>query len=293
MDKTYLKNLIDFLEKEYYLTDQIKEIGYGVQFYVSKNGSKDLIRVYQNNKGKITLDPSQIKTPTLREYLADFSPASTETKTAVLLAPPLIGTDEAGKGDYFAPLCVAGVYADERQYRKLITCGVRDSKQLTDEKILALAKEVQNICPVYSVIAISNQRFNELYTKTPNMNALLGWAHAQAIKNIRQKISCNRILVDRFGNERWIQMHFDETDLHFVFETKAERNAAVAAASILAREAMIQHLDKLKKQYDFDFPLGASAAVDAYGKEFVAKFSAEELKNIAKINFKNTGRILS
>jgi ribonuclease HIII len=187
MDKTYLKNLIDFLEKEYYLTAQFKEIGYGVQFYVSKNGSKDLIRVYQNNKGKITLDPSQIKTPTLREYLADFSPASTETKTAVLLAPPLIGTDEAGKGDFFAPLCVAGVYADERQYRKLITCGVRDSKQLTDEKILALAKEVQNICPVYSVIAISNQRFNELYTKTPNMNALLGWAMRKRSKTSVKK----------------------------------------------------------------------------------------------------------
>ena len=42
-----------------------------------------------------------------------------------------IGSDEAGKGDYFGPLVVAAVYADEVALEQLPQAGVKDSKRVS------------------------------------------------------------------------------------------------------------------------------------------------------------------
>lgn len=46
-----------------------------------------------------------------------------------------IGTDESGKGDYFGPLVIAGVCADDRALKLLETLGACDSKLNSDKKI--------------------------------------------------------------------------------------------------------------------------------------------------------------
>lgn len=298
MDAQYLMKLNKYLSGRGFLTGEIKEIPYGVQFYVSDGEKKELIRIYQNTKGKITLDASQIKDADLKQYIQSYDTSGiaingNQVINKIMLAPPLIGSDEAGKGDYFGPLTVAAVYADERQYKALISAGVKDSKLLSDIKISALAKEIVRICPHYSVIAIGNNKFNEFYEKTKNINAVLGWTHGRAIKNILDAVECKNVLVDKFGSTHWIENQLKDYKLNLVQEPKGEQNLAVAAASILARSAFVESMKKLNDAYKMDFPLGASELVDQCGIEFVKKYGAAKLREIAKISFKNTDRIIS
>ena len=111
-----------------------------------------------------------------------------------------IGVDESGKGDFFGPLVIAGVLTDEKNAKYLTELGMKDSKKLSDKKILYFAKEIKKNAP-HSVIAISNARYNELYSNIKNLNKLLAWGHARAIENILEKNTCEYALSDTFGSE--------------------------------------------------------------------------------------------
>ena len=297
MDERYLFRLQEYLIRAGYLIKDHKDISYGVQFHACKENVRELIRVYQNTKGKITLDLSQISDTDLKNNLAAFETTiitKTNKKTPgnyYIFAPPLIGTDEAGKGDYFGPLCAAAVYADKEQYSQLQAAGVKDSKQLNDTKIALLAKEIIKICPQHYIASVSNQTFNTLYKKTHNINAILGSLHGKAIRAVLSKINCRNILVDRFGKKQWVENQLKGYDVCLEQEPKAEQNTVVAAASILARNAFVEHIHNMSATYALRFPLGASAYVDTIGKEFVKKYGLEQLAEVAKISFKNTERI--
>jgi ribonuclease HIII len=71
---------------------------------------------------------------------------------------------------------------------------------------------------------------------------------------------------------------------------KAEEDIAVAAASILARNEFVTRLAGLEKQFGMKIPKGASAAVDAAAKEFVAQHGAENLNKVAKTHFRTALR---
>ena len=47
---------------------------------------------------------------------------------------PRFGIDESGKGDFFGPLCVAGVYVNEKVIEAWKEAGIRDSKNISSEK---------------------------------------------------------------------------------------------------------------------------------------------------------------
>src|SRR5262249_29472685 len=51
-----------------------------------------------------------------------------------------IGIDEAGKGDFFGPLCIGGVYAEGEGVLQMKSLGVRDSKTMSDQTILKMGK---------------------------------------------------------------------------------------------------------------------------------------------------------
>ena len=57
---------------------------------------------------------------------------------------PHFGVDESGKGDFFGPLVIAGVFVDGKSARQLLDLGVQDSKRIgSDVRIHALAKEIR------------------------------------------------------------------------------------------------------------------------------------------------------
>lgn len=115
-----------------------------------------------------------------------------------------IGTDESGKGDFFGPLVVAGVMVDEKAAKLFIEAGIKDSKKVTDKKILTLEPLIKQNS-VYSVVPISNGKYNELYANIKNLNKLLAWGHARVIENILEKQSCEYALSDKFGDESLIK----------------------------------------------------------------------------------------
>src|SRR2546423_626470 len=57
---------------------------------------------------------------------------------------PHFGIDESGKGDFFGPLVIAGVYVDREIARKFLEAGIQDSKRIgSDPKIRSLAELIR------------------------------------------------------------------------------------------------------------------------------------------------------
>ncbi|PXF61667.1 MAG: ribonuclease HIII [Candidatus Methanogaster sp.] len=211
---------------------------------------------------------------------------------------PIIGTDESGKGDYFGPLVSAGVYVDEQTAKKLVACGVKDSKNLSDKGNLRLAQEITKLCKGrFVIIEISPERYNLLYEQfkkeKKNLNTLLAWGHAKAIEEILHKVDCEVAIADQFADERFILGKLQEKGkrLRLIQMHKAEQNIAVAAASILARSRFLEKLSKLSKKYKIDLPKGASQTVVKNAKKFVDIHGKESLRKVAKLHFKTTNEV--
>jgi ribonuclease HIII len=209
---------------------------------------------------------------------------------------PHFGIDESGKGDFFGPLVIAGVYVDKGIARQLINIGVMDSKRIgSDNRIRALAEEIRRTPGlIYNVVMIGPQKYNSLYEKFANLNDLLAWGHARVIENLLEaKPDCKRSLSDKFANENVIKRALLKQGrlIQIDQRTKAESDIAVAAASILAREKFVQWLDRANKQFGIVLPKGVSAAVKTAAQTLVAKHGFDALQSAAKTHFRTAAEI--
>jgi ribonuclease HIII len=205
-----------------------------------------------------------------------------------------IGIDESGKGDYFGPLVIAAVFVDATTQGELALMQVRDSKKISDGRILEMAPDIKTICP-HSVIAIGPQKYNELYAKIKNLNRLLAWGHAKALENLLERVSCERAISDQFGNERLILNVLQEKGRKIVLEQrpKAESDMAVAAASILARAEFLLRLKRLSGEVGTTLPKGASPTVELAARMVIKKHGQDRLGDVAKLHFKTTQAVLA
>lgn len=208
-------------------------------------------------------------------------------------SPERIGIDESGKGDYFGPLVIAAVFVDATTQQELALMQVRDSKKISDGRILEMAPDIKTICP-HSVIAIGPQKYNELYAKIRNLNRLLAWGHAKALENLLERVPCTRAISDQFGDERWVLQALQAKGRTITLEqrTKAESDLAVAAASILARAEFLVRLKRLSDEVGTTLPKGASPAVELAARMVVKKHGRERLAAVAKLHFKTTRAVL-
>ncbi len=200
---------------------------------------------------------------------------------------PHIGIDESGKGDFFGPLCIAGVYGDEKSIRELKACGVRDSKDLTDAAAASLARKIKAICP-YHIVRINPLKYNELYDKFRNLNNLLAWGHATTIEQLVEKTQCHNVVVDQFAGEHLVENALSRKKLsvNLTQRHRAEEDLVVAAASILARDAFLEGLQRLGDEVGLKLPKGASAQVKAAAKQLLARQGADIFPKVAKMHFK-------
>lgn len=205
---------------------------------------------------------------------------------------PHIGVDESGKGDFFGPLVIAGVLTDEKTAKYFTELGMKDSKKLSDKKILSYAQEIRKLAP-HSVIAISNGRYNELYSNIKNLNKLLAWGHARAIENILEKNTCEYALSDQFGDASLIKNALMKNGQKIRLEqmVRAESDIAVAAASILARAAFVQKMENMENSYGLKFPKGCSGLVKTAAAEFISKYGKDRLKEVCKTHFKTYNEV--
>ncbi|MBI3415162.1 MAG: ribonuclease HIII [Verrucomicrobia bacterium] len=213
---------------------------------------------------------------------------------------PRLGVDESGKGDFFGPLCVAGVYVNANVVRAWEKSGVRDSKQIGSDRRIAELAEIIRDTPgcVSSVVPVGNESYNRLHRSMKSVNAILAWGHARVIENLMlQKHRMNplpvRAISDQFAASKSTVANALMSlgrEIELVQRHKAEADLAVAAASILARHEFVTRLGKLEKEFAMKLPKGASSAVDAAAKEFIAKHGAENLPKVAKMHFRTALR---
>ncbi|MGH7273461.1 MAG: ribonuclease HIII, partial [Nitrospiria bacterium] len=205
-----------------------------------------------------------------------------------------IGIDESGKGDYFGPLVVAGVYLEPSQVPDLRLLGIKDSKQLSDLRVKEIAAELPTKV-ISSVLVIGPKRYNELYEKIKNLNRILAWAHARTLENILQRVDCTRALSDQFGDEHFILNALMEKGKKIKLEQrpKAESDPAVAAASILARAEFLNRLEKLSQEVGIPLPKGASRLVEDTARTLIQRGGQQLLQRVAKWHFRTTQAALS
>jgi ribonuclease HIII len=231
-----------------------------------------------------------------------------ETASPAAEAPPEnephIGSDEAGKGDFFGPLVTAGVYVDEKAAKLLRTLGVRDSKLVGDRELRVLASNIRDVVDEEkrAVIIVAPKRYNELYkqmrSEGKNLNTLLAWTHTRVIEDlIGHGLEPKFILSDQFGDKRYIESRLlidtRLSGIPVLQMHRAEADVAVAAASILARDAFLRWLDQAGKALGLTMPKGASTKVIETGRLLVSRMGADGLKEYAKVSFKTMDKVLA
>jgi ribonuclease HIII len=240
------------------------------------------VNVVCYESGKLVLQGRDLR-EFLERWLPDAAPKPPEVKIA------MIGADEAGKGDYFGPLVAAAAFLDPDVARFLDEVPLRDSKTLSATEIRDGAEMLRRTIP-HEIVSISPRKYNELYAKFRNVNSLLAWAHKTAISEVVKKTGCKRVLLDKFADESVMKRAFgaDHAAIELTMRTKAESEPAVAAASILARDAFVRGVARLSKSIGFKLPLGAGDPVDRAVRGLVASQGESVLGEVAKLHFKTT-----
>ncbi len=206
-----------------------------------------------------------------------------------------IGSDEVGTGDYFGPIVVTATYVAKENIPFLEELGVKDSKKMMDEKILEVVPKVIKVIPYESII-LTNKEYNEKYDENTNMNKIKAIMHNKVLFSMREKQpNYNYIVVDQFAMP-YVYFNYLKSSSNVVknitFMTKAEDKClSVACASIISRYIFLKEFDKLDNSLNLSLLKGASDKVDEQGVLIAKQYGIDKLNDIAKLNFKNTGKI--
>lgn len=206
-----------------------------------------------------------------------------------------IGSDEVGTGDYFGPIVVTASFVSKENIPFLEELGVRDSKKLTDEKILEIVPKLIKVIPYESII-LSNKEYNEKYSHNINMNKIKAIMHNKVLSKVKSKnFNYDYIVIDQFA-QPYVYFNYLKESTNVVrnitFITKAEDKClSVACSSIISRYIFLKEFDKLSKNLNLLLLKGANDKVDEIGVKFVNKYGFDKLNEIAKLNFKNTEKI--
>lgn len=208
-----------------------------------------------------------------------------------------IGSDEVGTGDYFGPIVVTSCYVSKDDIEFVESLGIKDSKKLDDEKILKIAPELIKKIKYKSLI-MTNSEYNAKYSTSYNINKIKAIMHNKVLWRMvnEEHPEYDYIIVDEFAREQRYYEYLNGNPAiqrGITFITKAEdKNLAVASASVISRYIFLKEFDKISDSLHIPLPKGAGKEVDEIGKEVVETYGKDKLKEIAKINFKNTERIL-
>src|SRR2546428_10626777 len=267
------------------------------QVFLARKG-KTVVNLYET--GKVVFGGSDTKQVEEVAAHATSLGASPIEKKVVDLPPldvpfPHIGTDDVGKGAYIGPLVTAGVLATAEVARQLEGIGVKDSKLLSDTTVANKASQVRNVCGPkrYRIVIVPPLKYNILIREMKNVNRLLGWAHARAIEDLLANgEGCTTALADQFGDPGYIRdsLMARGRKIDLIQTPKAERDVAVAAASILARDTFLRKREELNKAYGVVFPKGSSNVIE-FGKQLVGEHGLDVLPNVAKLHFATTVQV--
>ncbi|ACI16796.1 ribonuclease HIII [Coprothermobacter proteolyticus DSM 5265] len=175
------------------------------------------------------------------------------------------GSDEAGKGDLFGPLVVAGTFLEDQLAMRLAI----DSKELSNGAVEKLAQFFKSKCQV----VIEQVLPHEL---TSNMNAVLLKLHLNVYEELDH---CRPFYVDDFGATAQLRSH------GLVPIYRGEVIPAVAAASVVARATFLNWLK------EHNLPAGSSREAQQVAVNIASEQGCSALRNVAKANFSLVRRL--
>lgn len=280
--------------------ERLKEILDAMEFTISEgehlvfraSGGKDrgaALSFYKS--GRIVIQGKEQGVSLLSSLVVEIAPAGDATGTGAE-QKNRVGSDESGKGDYFGPLVTAAVFADKKAEKRLRELGARDSKRISDNEIERIAPEIKKICDM-AVVVLNPGKYNNLYSKVGNLNKLLAWSHARVIEDLCSRNRCDLIVVDRFARGDVLKKALMEKsrEVKLLEITRGERDIAVAAASILARDEFLFRMRQLSRTAGFVLPLGATNVSEA-AMRLAKKVGLERLGDYVKLHFRTTSRII-
>ena len=212
-----------------------------------------------------------------------------------------VGSDEVGVGDYLAPLVVTSVYVDKNQIKKLRELGVKDSKSMTDKRIMDIANSIKDILP-HKTVVFENKYYNAMIEHGLNAHVVKSFLHNKTLSELVKTLPeyPEYIIIDEFANKTNYFKYLNrlpkkpdilEENLHFV-KNGESIHLAVAAASILARQAFVKYVDNLSENLGMKILKGASAKVDTCARKVVENHGEDFLRDMCKWHFANTKRVI-
>lgn len=235
----------------------------------------------------------------LNKRVINYDGTETKKKEVDFMDLDTIGSDEVGTGDFFGPIIVSATLVNKENRKLLEDLKIMDSKKMTDDKIRRCAPILMDKLP-YVTFTLSNPKYNDMANKGFNMNKVKAILHNRVLFELSNKgIPYHKIIVDQFTTPRSYFSYLKQENIQdkvtkITFLTKGEsKHLSVAAASVISRYLFLNEMDKLSEKYKINILKGASDKVDDVGREIVKKYGKEELYKIAKINFKNTEKILN
>jgi ribonuclease HIII len=271
-----------------------REIDHATQYYLERGPESVLLNVYSTGTVIAQGPRSGVK-----DLLEERIPAQKGVRRGssgprpVLDGTPRVGIDEAGKGDYFGPLVVAGVRITGMEAaEELQRSGVRDSKTLGITAVRAMVDRIleavgsQNV----RVVALSPREYEARRSAAGNVNRLLDEVDAGIIGELRDGVEL--VVVDQYATSARERLQpFVPEGVRLEVRQRAEDDAAVAAASILARARQLEEMDRLSERVGFPLPRGSTEVIEA-GRRVVREAGEEGLDDVAKTSFGITAQIL-
>lgn len=294
----YLENIINIAEKYQLILEEEKEIPYGISIKFSEGSASISLKIYYSKKKGISTVISSSQNnqllPKMKKILAENSmnhnPKFHSWKR-------WIGSDESGKGDFFGPLVVCAFFCTNMMESYLREIGATDSKNLKDKQISIIAEKIIAKYPRnFKVLILNPKKYNEVYLKfrdqNKKLNELMAWMHSRMILDLRKNFEVDGILIDKFTSDYVIKSAIkDMKKENIMLRTKAESDIAVASASIIARYYFVKRMAELEEKFNLKLSKGASNIVIDQSREFIKKYSKEQMNEIAKLHFKTYQKV--
>mgnify|MGYP000501805495 CR=1 FL=1 len=282
-----------------YAVFQAEEAGTVITLYTSnkvmfqgENAKEDALLWQEFNKGNDAI--SEIMNEDKEEGYKNKDDSDSITLPSDITS---IGSDEVGTGDYFGPIVVTASYVKKEDIPYLESLGIRDSKKMLDEHILKIVPKIKDKVK-HCTIILNNSDYNKVYSSDMNMNKIKAILHNKALYSlVKDNVDYDYIVIDEFASEKNYFGYLKDAKnvvRNVTFMTKAEDKVmSVAVSSIISRYVFIKEINKMGNELNILIPKGASSIVDDAGIMIVKKYGKEKLREIAKLNFSNTNRILN
>ena len=282
-----------------YAVFQAEEAGTVITLYTSnkvmfqgENAKEDALLWQEFNRGHDVI--SEIMNEDKEEGYKNKEDSNSITLPSDITS---IGSDEVGTGDYFGPIVVTASYVKKEDIPYLESLGIRDSKKMLDEHILKIVPKIKDKVK-HCTIILNNSDYNKVYSSDMNMNKIKAILHNKALYSlVKDNVDYDYIVIDEFASEKNYFGYLKDAKnvvRNVTFMTKAEDKVmSVAVSSIISRYVFIKEINKMGNELNILIPKGASSIVDDAGIMIVKKYGKEKLREIAKLNFSNTNRILN